>query len=338
MMSEPDDITEWSGEANDRLLECRLGECSPEQREKIQDDLAADERLAMVDERIGEYLALLDALDPQPPDDLEQKVLAHVRAADQAVAIDAQAGGDPDLDDAPRRSGFFSLRDLIAVAASIAIIVGLFIPIYIKAVDARNRNACQANLGRIGLGTAMYASDHSGALPFAGEIAAGSRWLADGPVAGPRASNTKHWFLLVKNGYVDAVAFICPASDGQPLPQDRVGQLDDFPSAKFVQYSFHSMAGARVPIDRIANMPIAADLNPYFRDGRFRLDLDWPRNASVHGDNAGQVVAKADGSANWYTTPSCGIGGDNIYQAGSLTTYFGTECPTAPTDTFAINF
>jgi hypothetical protein len=229
----------------------------------------------------------------------------------------------------------FGLRDLAAIAALFILVVGLFYPVYYNAAHHIRRRQCESNLGRIGHAAALYAGDHQGSLPFAG-FQDGARWLERGVARGPHDSNTKNWRLLVHYQYIDGQMFMCPGADHTAGNTTHIQDSSLAARPTHVSYSFQNMAGPRASIDQIARMPIAADSNPYFQDGAFHGDLPWPYNSSDHGANAGQVVARSDGSSTWQTSPHCGIGGDNIYQAGDRTIYFGSEQPVGGTDSFLI--
>ena len=44
-----------------------------------------------------------------------------------------------------------------------------------------------------------------------------------------------------------------------------------------------------------------------------------------------------EGHSGWYTEPTIGVAGDNIYRAGQLVRYQGNEQPVSVTDTFLVN-
>lgn len=68
-----------------------------------------------------------------------------------------------------RRSSFragFTLVELLAVVAIVAVLAGLLLPAYQKAVATTDRLHCSDNLRQIGLALGNYASDHDGSLPL----------------------------------------------------------------------------------------------------------------------------------------------------------------------------
>ena len=80
-----------------------------------------------------------------------------------------------------------------------------------------------------------------------------------------------------------------------------------------------------------------SDPNPLFTNARFDASIDPSRaNSSVHGPRAGQSVMFLDGSVRWMTTPMVGNQNDNVWLAGRLLRYVGTETPADADDAFLI--
>ena len=61
----------------------------------------------------------------------------------------------------------FTLIELLVVIAIIAVLAGLLSPALGRAKRLSLRSACLSNLHQIGLGTAMYAGDFRGRMPWA---------------------------------------------------------------------------------------------------------------------------------------------------------------------------
>ena len=128
---------------------------------------------------------------------------------------------------------------------------------------------------------------------------------------------------------------------GGPSFVVRAG-MTDFPSATFISYSYHHTSGPdrpRLNDPRLQgvkeHMAILADSTPLFDDGTFRPDRV---NASA-GDNhgvTGQNVLYLDMHVDWKDEASVGVNRDNIFLAGSIRDYHGTEAPAGPQDTFLL--
>jgi prepilin-type N-terminal cleavage/methylation domain-containing protein len=64
-----------------------------------------------------------------------------------------------------RRAGAFTLVELLAAIAIVAILCALLLPAMNKAKDRAKRIDCANNLHQLGLGAVMYAEDNKGKLP-----------------------------------------------------------------------------------------------------------------------------------------------------------------------------
>jgi hypothetical protein len=156
-----------------------------------------------------------------------------------------------------------------------------------------------------------------------------------------RASNTRHLYLTVRDGYItDTRVFICPGQEsGVPMRMDNYRRVDDFAEPANIGYSVQNnnvpqqVAMRRLP----SRMVYVADANPFF-SGRIAHVLDplSVENSFAHERNAGQNILTLDGHVGWVSRPTVGFAGDHIYQAGTLKRYVGTELPQSPTDTFLV--
>ena len=233
-----------------------------------------------------------------------------------------------------------SLRELIAIAACITLFVGVFVPGYFKAQNMARRNLCQKQLGDIWQGMAAYAQDNQGYLAWAGYVPNGS-WLPARTPNVRRVSNTKPVYKLLRHGFVrDARIFICPSmTHGRPMLAEDYREFTDFPERANVTYSFLFMnlpKGRRM--DKMpARMVLGADLNPLF-DSRavgHRINpYDEAGNSFAHEEGAGQNAVYVGGRGGWFTEATIGVNRDNIYRAGELVHYQGTETPVSDDDTF----
>ncbi|MBZ0171185.1 MAG: hypothetical protein K8E66_02275, partial [Phycisphaerales bacterium] len=110
------------------LLDRRLGEIDPDDRAWIEDRLAADPQVKAMNAALGRTLEALDAhWTPPPPVNLSEKVLRYVQS-DRAEASPHDRIMPPPLEAAPGRVSRFGLRDFIAVAACIGLIITALAP------------------------------------------------------------------------------------------------------------------------------------------------------------------------------------------------------------------
>jgi len=74
------------------------------------------------------------------------------------------------------------------------------------------------------------------------------------------------------------------------------------------------------------------DANPLFTRARFNASVDPDTaNSLAHGRN-GQTLLMLDGSARWVNSPLVGPNADNIWLAGTIRRYTGTESRMGPDD------
>jgi hypothetical protein len=251
------------------------------------------------------------------------------------------AGSAHDLSASP----VLSLRELIAIAACVTLFVGIFVPGYFKAQNIAVRNRCLDNLRQIWGGAAEFAEANNGYVAHAGYVP-GASWLPTRVPNVKRASNTAYMYKLVKDGYIrDTRVFICPASpNARPMRADNYGEFEDFAEPANNSYSFLFMNVpeprrlADLQTDSKGAMVLVGDRNP-LTDTQYAAKLNPYDESSCNSpthDGAGQNAVYVTGQAAWFTQPTIGVDRDNIYRAGRLVRYQGTESPIGPTDTLLV--
>ena len=121
------------------------------------------------------------------------------------------------------------------------------------------------------------------------------------------------------------------------MPADELANFQDFESCCNVSYASLNVAGENPTLRPRSQMAYMSDANPLFANARFDEGIDPSRaNSSVHGRRAGQSVMFLDGSVRWMTSPIIGDQKDNVWLAGRLRKYNGTETPTDADDAFLI--
>lgn len=235
---------------------------------------------------------------------------------------------------APARDGpMISLKELVGLAAAVALFVALFVPGYQHARSAAMQSACLNNFRAIGEANASYAQANAGVLPFAG--APSGPWLATS-AGGPAHANSRNPFLTLRLGFVDQpIRFICPARPGdRPMPRSQVARSNDFPTIHNISYSSQLLTAPTHAAAADPAMPVLADQNPRFEQRRFQ-----PRtvsNSDSHGHGAGQNVLRVDGAAGWTNRAEIGPARDDIFKLADLSNYTGYERPQSNTDAFLV--
>jgi len=332
------------------LLDLYLDRLDQEEAARVEHEVANSPERATQSRAIREVLGLLDQYaTPEPPADLAESVMSRIEEQTAVLPFSERVSAIPpgtahDLSASP----VLSLRELIAIAACITLFVGIFVPGYFKAQNIARRNYCQNNLRQVWTAMASYAQDYNGHLTYAQHVPGGN-WLPQ-PVRTPnvaRASNTRHVFKLLQGGYVqNERVFICPsAPDARPMQANNYRQFNDFAEPANSSYSYIFMNARKasrlddMQRDARRHMVLVADRSPLI-DNRFAHQLspydDQGVNSPLHEQGAGQNAIYISGNGGWFTRPTIGVDKDNIYKAGGLSRYEGTEEPISPTDTFLV--
>lgn len=321
------------------LIDFHLGACEQGEAEAVRRRLAEDAGFARLSEDVAATLSAVGlAPEAEPPADLVAKTVARVASARRTEALLAKEGAARGW-----RLPTFSLRELGVAAAAVILLGVIFIPSLRQARRRGLEVQCASNVGQIGAALQNYASSNNEYLPVAGAAAGDGRWLpADGR---PATSNSAGLFKLVTLSHARSPrVFQCPAVGAKPMTV-QAGMVD-FPAADFIHYSYQHALGSRGlwRSDRTlqavqSTMAILADSSPLFSrgsaGGRGRRRVDRP-TTSVNHAHAGQNVLRLDMSVSWVTNADVGVGGDNIYLAGNVLEYQGTETPVGPTDSFLL--
>jgi type II secretory pathway pseudopilin PulG len=314
------------------LVDYVLGRLAEPESEALRRRLEADEDLRRLHGDVKSTFAAVGLMpEYEPSEALVEETLARVRRQRQTDALLAREKPSPRVV-APT----FSLRELGAVAAVLIILAVIFVPSFTESRRLAVQGQCASNVGQIGYGLQAYATTYGGALP--GVEADQPRWL---PAEGrPAVSNSRGLYKLILGRYVSPVSFQCPAvARGSFVVQ---AGMVDFPQAKFISYSYQHTIGPGglrrddPKLQAVApEMAVLADDTPLFRDGRFLAERLRSPVSDSHGGR-GQNVLYLDMHVEFRPQPEAGVGGDNIYLAGDIHQYSGTERPTSPLDTFLL--
>jgi len=320
--------------AFEHLLELHLGQLDDERRTWLEAELLRDPSLRALSDRLGKLLRPLDHWQVAPTaDNLPERVLAFVRgAADQArptIPFSEEV--------IYRRAPFGSIRQVIAIAACLVALVSVAGPGLSQVRARSHRAACASNLGSIFRGMTLYQQAFGGSLPFAGNVA-GAAWLPGSAPDLPYQSNSRHIYLIAKLNYGPLPQnFICPADrSAKPMRADELDSYDDFAAACNISYDSMNLAGDCPNVRPRRIMAFMSDRNPLFVNARFNGMIDPTRtNSPAHGGKDQRVLI-LDGSVTRLTVPVYGPQKDNLWLAGSIRRYVGTETPSCNDDAFLI--
>lgn len=255
-----------------------------------------------------------------------------------------------------RRRGRFQLADLVTAAAVLLVAGSVVVPVVSQSRAIGRQSATMANLGAVGAALAQYsattdATARGSLVPLAYEPTPSQVWWNVGT---PRQSNTEHFYLLVRQGFITLAQMAAPTNEQAVVePQDG---WTDWPSFESVSYSYRNVFGpprTRCPKTTDERTIMAADRSPVVvRARRGERVINVLENSLAHGGR-GQAVLHFGGSVVFMRTPLTDRG-DNIWiprcleatlraQAGvgspptppgGCNPLHGTETPGCVTDNF----
>jgi len=231
--------------------------------------------------------------------------------------------------------------------AAVLMIVGSLVLTTFRAVSGYARyhsfkQQCQMQQSSIFQGLHNYISDHDGQPPTIPTLA-GDPWWKVGQQGDENHSNTRRIYILVKDGYVKPARFVCPACElGEHLEmnQSQLRKFKDFPSRRYVTYSFQISCRNIRNGKLLCRNVIMADWNPLFEElpedfskpFSLRLNMKLLSLNSNNHNRRGQNVLFGDGRVEFLKTRLIGI--DDIFTLQDTDVYHGHEAPSCETDFF----
>jgi len=336
-----------NNEQKQLLFDYCIGLTSQKEASEAEALISSNKEAAEIHSKLKAAIAPLDSLEPEPcPDELVEHTIWRVRnlADSSQRQLQQLLASEQTRNVITKSQLWWNLGKIAAVAAAIMLTIGVLIPT-LKATRHRSwRQNCQKYMGNIFQGISDYISDHDGQVP-AVATTAGAPWWKVGDQGNENHSNTRHIFLLPKGGYVDIRNFVCPGCMGEKslkLNDSQIKILKDFPSRRYVTYSFQISCDRMGSSKLLCRKVLMADWNPLFErmpeDFSEQLQLCLNRelltlNSNNH-NRRGQNVLFGDGSVEFLKTRFIGISDDDIYTLQDTDIYQGCEVPSCETDFF----
>jgi len=324
------------------LLDYHLNLDDPDQHSRTQELLSQDQQAKSLSDALASVLKPLAGWSDEPaPDGLAQRTMEFIRQKNQAqlqslakasAAIYAQPDGkktDVNKDASRGRWVLANLRDMIAVAASIMLLLIVSQPSMRYMRDVSRRQQCAGQMARIGNAAEQYSQSNAGQLPYVSAPAGGPWWQQR-----KDEKNNRDSMVLVRKGYLPERVLRCPGArlTIRVSPQ-TARQLQEFAESP-VSYSFRLVPESSHAGWKISG-PIMADKNPLFTErANFRqgaLDLGYDSSLryinSPNHNRRGQNILYRDGSVQFSDKRHLDAALDDIFTIEGTTRYEGNELP-----------
>ena len=322
-MSESDPVIQQ------QIIEHVLGLQDSRERAEFQARSADDPQLACQVNALRRALAPLEAWKaPEPCASLVEDILHRVETTSPLEYVAASTAIPPEAAVSSPRRSIISLREVLALAACIGLLVSAFVPGVANMRSRQLQAMCGDNLAGFYQGVSQYAAEYDAFLPSMPDAAA-ANWL--------HQPNRHHYLPAIRMRFLAPKVIFCPSTPDK-VPDDGAVLKDPAAFLNRMSFRFYSTQNMNGPVLRFTariRMPLAADTNPVFEGGRFHPDATRPVNSRAHG-GWGQNVLFLDGSTSFLRTPVYGNQADNIWQAENVQRYFGTETQRCATDAFLI--
>jgi len=336
-----------NNEQKQLLFDYCIGLTSQKETDEAEALISSNQEAAEIQQKLRAEIEPLGSLEPEScPDELVENTILRVQnhlessqlqlrellAAEQTKKVTIKIGY------------WRNMSQRAAVAALIIFSVGVIVPT-LKALNQRSfRQRCKMQMSSVFQGLRNYIYDYDDKTPAVASIA-GAPWWKLGDQGGDNHSNTRNVYLLPKGGYVDIENFVCPACKGEvpvKLNESQIKELKDFPSRKYVTYSFQINCNRTANGKLLCRKVIMADMNPLFENlpedlpNEFRLQLTRAllNINSINHNRRGQNVLFGDGHIKFIKDRFIGIAEDDIYTLQDTDVYQGCEVPSCETDFF----
>jgi prepilin-type processing-associated H-X9-DG protein len=339
-------MTELNDQQKQLLFDYCLG-LTTEETTAAEGLIASNKQAAEICSKLKAALSPLKSLESDScPDSLAEGTIWRLKnvARSSQLRLEQLLADEQARTVTDKKRFWKNIGEMAAAAAVIVFVAAVFLAGSNFARQKSQQLACMAQLHRIGEGVNAYIADHDGQLPTVA-TAAGAPWWKVGYQGAENQSNTRHIWLLVKGGYVQPADFICPGSRLGKVPQldpSQVQTYNDFPSRKYVTYSFRIRCVRPAGESAAGRKVLIADLSPLFeklpsdysKPLKIQVDKDLLNLNSINHGRRGQNVLFCDGSAAFVKTRQIDTSNDDIFTLQGTNTYEGVEMPASETDAF----
>lgn len=219
------------------LLEYQMDLLDADERDRIEQALGRDLSLQAKQRRLAKTLDPLSAWRPPAmPPNLAASVMARIKTHDETIALDPAHAEQPVGTESATMSALMSLREIIAVAAAILIIVGVFVPSYYGITDRSEQPYHGA--GSIFQGMTSYVDDARRAVPNPVGTP-GASWLQAPSPGDGRLVGKRHPYLRVKFHSNPKLIVVPTQPEDIDTPPDQYEGLDEVVAPNFVSYRWH---------------------------------------------------------------------------------------------------
>ncbi len=346
-------MTTPSDDQKQLIFDYCIGLTSQQQATEAEELIASSEQARQLYTSLKTALSPLQAIELQDcPDWLVESTVARVnQAAAGQEHLRKLLAAEQSRSGSSGGSFWPTFGRYAAVAAVVLAAVGIWLAPLDLVRQKYWQQRCQMQMAQIFRGLSNYIADHDGQMP-AVPISAGQPWWKVGYQGRENHSNTRNYFLLVKQGYTDCRNFVCPGCAANRAARrrmfsdkTRLARLNDFPSRKEVTYSFRIRCTKTSGQSRRARRVLIADLNPLFQNLpsdyskplRIRVDFKVARSNSSNHGGRGQNVLFNDGTVRFMKTRQMGVSQDDIFLLQEMRPGYevrGCEWPSCETDAF----
>ena len=325
----------------DYCLGLEPGESHEKAKSLIESNIEASELYKL----LKRSLCPLDSLVEQqcPEYIVEHTVERLCKAANSSHIKLEQLLGDERNQSAGKLRFWPNLSQVVTAAAVIVFVATVLFPVLKSARQNSWKQKCQLQLSQIAGGLSNYSTDYDNRLPSVA-TANGQPWWKVGCGSQDNCSNTRNAWLLVKEGYVKPVNFVCPGvRDGKVLQFDasQAAQYNDFPGKKYITYSSKILTKKDTLVS-LGRNPFFSDANPLFENLpqnssktlQLKLNKKLSTINSINHNRKGQNVLFTDGSVEYANGRNIGPNKDDIFTLQNTDVYNGYEVPVSEADSF----
>jgi hypothetical protein len=310
-------------EQQELIFDYCIGLSDPADVIRAQELIASDIRAAELRDTFQEALAPLTYLPPELcPEDLANRTIRRLSELPPPRTVGEQTPARVIRPNFLRRAS--NTAGVVVTAAAVVFIIGVAMRASNLMRHRYHNQMCRQQLSDIYRALDLYTADYEGALPVVAR-AEGSLWHRIGDQTPQAVSNTRPLFLLLAHGYTDrAEDFICCSRALKDIPHLKRADFQthrDFPSRRYVTYSYRLMPHPKVTKAVFGARPLLADMNPHFetlllqpdRERPLRFDRQAAGLNSLNHKRRGQNILSGDGHAHYARSRFIEDESDDIY-------------------------